>query len=130
MSEQPEMIHLGTGQADAVNVTFRANWALTSPEGAPAPVRVTTTGIPPLLPREACLRCGHGLHDVAGFVVAYSHLSQAGVHFTDIVHVEGARSYAQARQFRDAAVGRIQRGEVDAAYAVIHWVYEGGHRTS
>jgi len=130
MSEQPAMIYLGADQPEAVNVTFRANWALARPEGTPETVDLTTTGIPPLLPRETCERCSHGLHDVTGFVVAYSHLSPTGVHFTDIMHLEGAHAYAHAQQLRNAALTRIQRGNVDATYAVIHTVHAGNHRTA
>lgn len=136
MNEQPDMIRVTTTQGqhpNAVSVTFRANQALTRPEDATpgvAPGYVTSTAIPPLTDREACAGCSHGLHDVIGYVVAYSHLSDAGVRFEDVAYVEGAQSYAYARDLRDEAVARIQRRQVKATYAVIHWVYEGGHRTS
>lgn len=137
MSE-PEMINLGGGELpDAVEVTMRANWAMAAPEGPDAPVhplfptsRISTVHIPPLLDRGACARCSHGLHDVMGFVVTYTHLSQNGVRFTDIAYVEGAQGYDQARRVRDEAIARILGRRVDATSAVIHWVYEGGHRTS
>jgi hypothetical protein len=136
MNQQPDRgminVHTTPGRhPDAVSVTFRANWALTQPEvPAHAVGVVTNIDIPPLRPAETCARCSHGLHDVIGFVVAYSHLSDAGVRFADIAYVGGARSYAKARELRDEAIARIQRREVKATYAVVHWVYEGGHRTS
>ncbi|WP_128378522.1 hypothetical protein [Streptomyces cavernae] len=133
MNEQPDMINLGADQPDSASVTFRANWAMTRPEDtAPgsAPGSVRSYEIPPLRPSEYCAHCQHGLHDVIGYVVAYSHLSDAGVRFTDIAYVGGAQSYAQARKMRDEALARIQRGEVKATYAVIHWVYRNWHRTS
>jgi hypothetical protein len=130
---KPDMLNLGADQADGVSVTFRANWALARPEDAApgvTPGYVTSAAIPPLTPLEGCAGCQHGLHDVIGYVVAYSHLSDTGVRFTDIVYTEGAQSYAYARELRDAAIRRIQERRVDATYAVIHWVYEGGHRVS
>jgi hypothetical protein len=126
-----------SGQTDAVSVTFRANWAQATPENATDapvyplfPVTVTDHDIPPLLPREACAQCRHGQHDVIGFVVTYTHLSQNGVRFTDIAYVKGVLGHAQAQIMRNEAITRIQRGKVDATYAVIHTVYERGHRVS
>lgn len=99
----------------------RIGYVAPAPEPAPS-------AIPALDDRNNHLKCNHGLADTIGYVVAYSHVNGNDVTFTDIVYVEGANQYSQALGLVRAARAKVAAGQVDAAYAVIHHVYTGGHR--
>lgn len=86
------------------------------------------TPIPTLDDRHNHLKCNHGLADTIGYVVAYSHINGNDVTFTDIAYVEGANQYGKALVLVREARAKVAAGQVDAAYAVIHHVYTGGHR--
>lgn len=88
----------------------------------------TKTAIPAATPNLDHAACNHG-QDLTGYVVAYSHLTAANkVTFEDIEYVQGSTNYGHALEIVRAARERVMNGQVDATYAVIHPVYEGGHR--
>lgn len=84
--------------------------------------------IPQPTPSIGHVNCGHGQSDSTGYVVAYSHVSGNEVTFTDIEHVQGSTNYSRALELVYEARRKVRSGEVDAVYAVIHHIYEGGHR--
>lgn len=91
--------------------------------------------IPPLRPRDDCKACSHGLRDVIGYVIAVSRVvddaARPTVTFQDLAYIEGANQYTKALECVHEAREAVRRGEYPgAAYAVIHHVYEGGHRTA
>lgn len=114
------------------STTPRAFQSMESARELLTPARVgyvaPTPAIPALGHRYNHLRCNHGLADTIGYVVAYSHLTDNDVTFTDITYVEGANQYGKALELVREARAKVQAGQVDAAYAVIHHVYTGGHR--
>lgn len=93
-------------------------------------ILVDATAIPQPTPAREHGRCGHGLDDLTGYVVAYSRLDAAtgAVTFEDIAHVADATQYARALELVREARRKVESGEVDATYAVIHHVYAGDHR--
>lgn len=84
---------------------------------------------PAIIDPWGCIPCGHGTRDLAGYVVAYSHLAQDNaVTFTDIAWFQDAALYTAALALVREARRKVYAGEVDATYAVIHHVYRDGHR--
>lgn len=84
--------------------------------------------IPQPTPSIGHVNCGHGQSDSTGYVVAYSHVNGNEVTFTDIEHVQGSTNYSRALELVYEARRKVRSGDVDAVYAVIHHVYDGGHR--
>lgn len=118
---------------EMVRVTYRDGRTRTFTKGEPVAIQGPWSSgpdvVPPLRPVRECSGCLHGTNDIVGYVVAYSRVSDVGVSFEDIAYVDGANRYGEAVQQVHAAQQRIIAGEVRAAWAVVHCVYVGGHRT-
>lgn len=84
--------------------------------------------IPQPTPSIGHVRCSHGQADAIGYVVTFTHLNGNDVTFEDIEYVDGATNYVKALEIVRGARVAIAQGIKDATYAVIHHVYEGGHR--
>lgn len=91
--------------------------------------QTTETAFPAVTSFREHAACNHG-PDLTGYVVAYTRFDAATgtTSFEDIAYIEDATEYQDALDIVHNARNLIERGEVDATYAVIHNIYKGGHR--
>lgn len=90
----------------------------------------TATAIPPVTDWREHAACQHGLADTVGYVVAYTHFDRetGTTSFTDVEFIDSPYDYGKALDVVREARANAASGAVNATYAVIHSVYEGGHR--
>lgn len=84
--------------------------------------------IPQPTPASEHARCHHGLNDIIGYVVRITGIDGASGQNRDVAYIEGRYRYNQALTLVRELREQIFRNEINAIYAVIDQVHEGGHR--